>query len=1069
MLERLRQDLIGPIDSREVLDDRPTERYVTGILFPQGEVLPAEENDTLPEGGEEGSVGDGAAAPESVSLGSVVRPASIALSFAVEHEGPPKIDVEVWGARYEPFWGDDSKPQYASTAKWQRVPLSTSVRSPSLDHGSVSTLKLTTPGLEALSLRFRCASVSPGRSIVTVALVNDASVEADRVANQKSAFFQSGLAVRCTDGTRFIPRPSRRTGEGRDLQLLYRKVREYAVGHGCSADWVADGNRVASVSTTWLPCQIVPAMSAAGHPSCRGLRDSALNPSWLVSAKPGELHRELGRLPRLYRDWLSSLYLEDDAGPELKAQAQTHIQNARAAAKRMEDSIDLLCVESRSGQPEVLRAFRLAMEAMNLQRKWAHGQDLVWRPFQLGFQLVVLESLASTDHPDRELMDLLWFPTGGGKTEAYFGLIAFLLFHRRLRHPDNPDTGSGTAVLLRYTLRLLTIQQFQRAARLVTACEHLRHHENGKQGGARLGDEPFSIGLWVGRGATPNSIADARTTMSRDENPTARQLTSCPCCGGRLTWGVYARRGEKERARAQCTESTCGLAKDDSGHLPIWTVDDDIYAARPSVIIGTADKFTQIVRKPSQTSKLFGGAEHDPPDLVLQDELHLISGPLGSLGGLYEMAIDELCTRRAADGETITHRPKVIGSTATIRAAEAQVKSLFCRTARQFPPAELDAEEGFFALRASEEEKPGRLYVGVTTAGRSPKYALQALYASLLQSGQAIAASPLEARDPWWTLVGYFNSLRELGGSLVMLSDDVPVSVGVYARVRGEGSNIRSVRNIDELTSRKSQIELRDTLRELEEGQFPDSEAFDAVLATNMISVGVDVDRLGVMAVASQPKQMAEYIQATSRVGRQHPGLVVTLYNNNRARDRSHFESFCSWHQALYRDVEATSVTPLAPRARDKALHAALVALASTQIRGLKSKPHLTAARRQEIEQGIARRLVDRARVVDPSELSGFIADLQRVLDRWTKRSNAWDADRLWRAGEKKPPKYWMDSNDKRSLLMSAEHVAAHRATGHMLEDVFPTLNSLRNVEASSPFMLREVLPVSEENESDAD
>ncbi len=300
-----------------------------------------------------------------------------------------------------------------------------------------------------------------------------------------------------------------------------------------------------------------------------------------------------------------------------------------------------------------------------------------------------------------------------------------------------------------------------------------------------------------------------------------------------------------------------------------------------------------------------------------------------------------------------------------------------------------------------------------------------------------------------------------------MLSDDVPVSVGIFARARGEKVE-RSVSHIDELTSRKSQLDLRDTLNALEERTCT-SDAFDAVLATNMISVGVDVDRLGLMAVTHQPKQMAEYIQATSRVGRRHPGLVVTLFNNSRARDRSHYETFRSWHQAIYRDVEATSVTPLAPPARDKALHAAIVALAATLVRGLRTQPRLTSERRKEINSTIVRRLTERAKVVDPPELAGFIDDMKRVLDRWEKRSQKWENDGRFGAGAPEPAEYWMDSNDERTLLMSAEVEAAHRATGQVVQDVFPTLNSLRNVEASSPFKLLERIRVEQEEVSDGD
>lgn len=1055
ILERLHGDLVGPLTPTEVIEGRPTERYVTGILFPQGELLPQEEDDSLPEGEDDegGSASPGAS--EGVSLGYTVRPASCALSFAVASEGPPDIEVEVSGGRYEPRWEDGVKHPSAGNAKWHRRAVSATVLSPVLEANRVAVEDLAALGIPGTSLRIRWARSGGSGHILTVALVNERHVERDKLENEKNALFQAQIRVRARGQSRLVERPSRRTGEGDDLKLLYRHALEYAVGHTCSADWTMQADDIVEVRTTWMPSRLNPAVSPNGQASVVGLRTTAFSPDWLADASQSDLEKALTELVDLYEAWLREQRIEADASSSLKAQAQRHLDVCHGIGTRMRRSIRLLCDAKDKGQPARLEAFRLAMKAMALQRTWARGDKLTWFPFQIGFQLVALGSLMHPADSERELMDLLWFPTGGGKTEAYLGLIAFVLFHRRLRHEGDAHIGAGTAVLMRYTLRLLTIQQFQRAARLVCACEHLRRRNPA------LGTTPFSIGLWVGSGATPNTLVAARKTIDEDANPTPKQLRDCPCCGRELKWSIGKRKGgDKEHVLVRCKHA-CAIARDDDGYLPIWTIDEDIYAARPSLVIATADKFTQITRKPSQTIKLFGGKENDPPDLILQDELHLISGPLGSLAGIYEMAIDELCTRRNLHGE-VTHRAKIIGSTATIRAADEQVTALFARKTQQFPSPELNAELTFFARPATEMERPGRLYVGITSAGRSPKYTLQALYASLLQSAAQIPTTKPDERDPWWTLIGYFNSLRELGGSLVMLSDDVPVSIGIFARARMESVS-RQLDNVDELTSRKSQVDLRDTLAALEKIAHPDAAAFDAVLATNMISVGVDVDRLGTMAITNQPKQMAEYIQASSRVGRKYPGIVVTMYNNNRARDRSHYESFQSWHQALYRDVEPTSVTPLAPRARDKALHAALVALVAAQVSGLRTAPKLTAAKRAEVESSIVKRLIVRAQIVDKSELAGVVKDLQRILDRWTKRFDEWTQNAT-------EPVYWQDSDDEKTLLMSAENVAAHSATGRRLKDVFPTLNSLRNVEAASPFALHERIRVAaSEEEADAD
>lgn len=372
--------------------------------------------------------------------------------------------------------------------------------------------------------------------------------------------------------------------------------------------------------------------------------------------------------------------------------------------------------------------------------------------------------------------------------------------------------------------------------------------------------------------------------------------------------------------------------------------------------------------------------------------------------------------------------PKVVGSTATIRRAADQVRALFDREVCQFPPPAIDAADSGFATR--DEHDPGRLYAAVTTAGRSAKFTLQAVAASLLQSAKAALAGA--DRDPYWTLVAYFNALRELGGALVLMQDDVPDSIELYARRHGETP--RAATAIEELTSRRTQLEVRDMLR-LMDARAGTDEALDAVLATNMLSVGVDIPRLGLMLVNGQPKGVAEYIQATSRVGRRHPGLVIAVLNSAKARDRSHYEAFRTWHGTLYRDVEATSVTPFASRARDRALHAALVAAARHLVSGLGERPALDDAKVSAVEAligDIARRGTD----IDPSETAAA-AEMQAFLARWETR---------------RPRFWWNDRDPGHSLLVSAEEAATLRAQGRDARGAQPTPNSMRNVEPGVPF-----------------
>ncbi len=502
-----------------------------------------------------------------------------------------------------------------------------------------------------------------------------------------------------------------------------------------------------------------------------------------------------------------------------------------------------------------------------------------------------------------------------------------------------------------------------------------------------------------------------------------KQLARCPACGEKLKWSMASVTSPVD---AECTNRACTMY----GNLPVFTVDDDVYDSRPTLLIGTADKFAQIVRE-KRTNSLFGVSDGSPPDLIIQDELHLISGPLGTIAGAYEAAFDLMFAARG-------HRAKVIGSTATIRRASEQVLALFDREAFQFPPPAIDHDDSGFAVRDRRPKAVGRRYLGVTTAGRSAKFALQAVAGSLLQTTFGAFSDDVR-RDAYWTLVGYFNSLRELGGALVLMQDDVTDSIALYADARSEER--RPLSNVEELTSRRTQEDIREMLDRLDiKVGLPG--AVDAVLATNMVSVGVDISRLGLMLVNGQPKTIAEYIQSTSRVGRgEVSGLVVSVLNNAKARDRSHFEAFCSWHRTLYRDVEATSVTPFASRARDRVLHAALVAAVRHLVPNMLDSPNMDDEA-EDNAMDLIDRLVERAKRIDPEE-TAVQEELERRLDTWRARL---------------PEFYWSDFKGGKSLLQSAERAAARRAAGRDTGAAWPTLNSMRTVEAGSPFRMAPVL-----------
>ena len=725
-------------------------------------------------------------------------------------------------------------------------------------------------------------------------------------------------------------------------------------------------------------------------------------------AESDDLQRDLQPIVDAYRAWIAERQEDLDTGVQgiggHRDAADAALRTCREAADRIQAGIDLLAVD-----PNAERAFRFANQAMAMQRihtiaaeirRNASDRKLAdvlaevdepknrsWRPFQLAFVLLNLPSLTDPEDDERSepgLVDLLWFPTGGGKTEAYLGLCAYTLAIRRLQgEVGGLDGSDGVAIVMRYTLRLLTAQQFQRAAALICACEVIRR-EATKAGNHTWGDVPFRIGLWVGSNVTPNrgSAAERAIDQSRDRGSSSRgsnpvQLAICPWCGNEITAARNARYDNgRLRTLVYCSDSfgRCAFGQKHSKNegLPVVTVDDEIYRLLPGLVIATADKFAQLpwqgqltalfgrvtqrcerhgyrspdldaqieekdshrARDPLPAAKTVPNKPLRPPDLIIQDELHLMTGPLGTLAGLYETAVDELCSWDL-NGKHV--RPKVVASTATVRRASEQAHALFGRELEVFPPHGLDVTDSFFARQVPvSEDAPGRRYVGICAQGRRLKAVEIRIYVALMAAAQKVFDVHGVAADPWMTLVGYFSSLRDLGGLRRLVDDDVKSRL---ARIQERGLGQRYLNDVGELTSRMDSGEIPKTLDRLgvtfdpnrsKEGPFP----IDVLLATNMISVGVDVPRLGLMVVDGQPKATAEYIQATSRVGRskEGPGLVFAVCNWARPRDLSHYERFEHYHATFYRHVEATTLTPFAPRAIDRGLTGLLTSLLRHQV-----------------------------------------------------------------------------------------------------------------------------------------
>lgn len=997
LVRALQLDLVGPGPGdeleTELLRQQPSRWYLTGFLVPLGapdsqriDEMVTEEVDAA---GESGGVDD-ELPPETPASRRAALPSSIGISVMLP-PGADSVDIAVRWGDYQPErpsregegpagdsdeGGSDPDPRdRGGFVFWRRSQREARLTIKILDRPHEEPvpdsggLAISTSARHVDPRATGEGGVPPGTRSVSIFLVNRRPQAADE--SRDTAFaFQAQIEV----GTEapFVPRPNLRGLESsewdeRVADLQYRDFGEFAVGHGVSTEADVVNGVCQTIRTVWLPHGEVERVAPESITGVE-LGMEALG----AFAESGAAEAALKPLVTHYREWIEAQGqgLEPTLTTKRRETAEELMRRASVAADRLEAGIALL------GDQQVFDAFRLANRAMGAagRRRQAVLRGVspeaveppAWRPFQLAFILMNIRGIADPLHADREVVDLLFFPTGGGKTEAYLGLAAFTLLLRRLRYPG--IASAGVSVLMRYTLRLLTLDQLSRAAALACALELERENDPD-----RLGAWPFEIGVWVGMAATPNRMgkkgdndsqsARAKTIAYKndDSKPPPIPLESCPWCGtkfGKNSFDLQPNPDSPDNLWVRCLNRQCDFTR--GRRLPILGVDEPIYRRLPCFVIATVDKFAAMpwtgniagffgrVER-ADASGFYGPVDPNrgqplegplpPPDLVIQDELHLISGPMGTMVGLYETALEGLASR-TVDGRVV--RPKIVASTATVRRAERQIQGLFGRShVDVFPPPGPDRRNSFFARTHSTEESAARLYLGVAAQGRSPKVVLLRTYLALLGAAQKmyLAHGGWRAKDnpadPYMTLVGYFNSLRELGGTRRIVEDEVATRLGGYGNRRrvGEAEGLFADRKLAsevlELTSRVPTDKVADAKRRLSLS-YQEKERVDLALATNMISVGLDITRLGLMVMFGQPKTTAEYIQATSRVGREHerPGLVVTVLNTHKPRDRSHYERFPTYHATFYRSVEATGVTPFSPRALDRGLAGTAVALA---------------------------------------------------------------------------------------------------------------------------------------------
>jgi len=1031
VVDAIRLDLIGPTPisdtkyQEEMLSVQPSLYYLTGFLVPHEARtrVDIEEDDSSLASDDQEENDSGA---EESSAFIKRYPSSIGLSFLAKKQS---VELEVrctWG-QYEPILNNDK-------TTWKRNFHEHTVK---VELKNKTNCNIPVTSGVNLTVNFKSLKLAgdsyglleDDTKSVSLFLVNRKETKCQGDQLDHLFLFQAEMEVEDKDG--FCPRPNLRALSSNDpddsiADLQFSTVHEYATGHGVAAVFDTTQDLCTKIRTSWIPCHEVDPVDV---PTIKDLKLKMEDLSVLGSFE--EAKRAIGPLLSEYKKWIIA---QKDLIPQgITKRIETGnylLQKYDVALRRIQKGIDLL------SDPKIFEAFKLANQVMGIAARkritYPHGKGPEWRTFQLAFLLMNIGGITNPESKDRETVDLLYFPTGGGKTEAYLAVAAFTLIYRRLSDPSM--SSAGVSILMRYTLRLLTLDQLERATTLICALEILRRTREND-----LGKWPYEIGLWVGQAATPNKLGvigdgnpySARAMLSAYQDRAGKSpvpLEKCPWCGTTFhknnSFYFYPDSKHPKDLKIRCDNRDCDFTSSKIGYLPLVIIDEVIYERLPCFIISTVDKLASMPWE-EKIGKLFGKVEKygpngfyssseqgarsqrltsplKPIDLIIQDELHLISGPLGTMVGLYETAVDELSSRMIGDKKI---KAKIIASTATVRHAQKQVKALFARKdVDVFPVPGITSKDSFFAkIIPSSMEKPGRLYIGIAAQGRSTKNLLMRSYLCSMSAAQKqLELLPMESKnlaDPYLTALGYFNSLRELGGARRIIEDEVNSRLRNYSRDRKrqneEKSDLMADRIIKfdvlELTSRVNTADVSFAKFRLSK-PYDDSEFVNVAIATNMISVGLDITRLGLMLVFGQPKTTAEYIQASSRVGRSEtPGLVVTLYNIHRHRDRSLYEKFLPYHQSYYRDVETTSVTPFSTKALDKGLAGTYLSLARHLLKGMQQSQNASTIiqRKDEIKEVVSKILVER--LIDSAnnltiEASKNLSDrLASLLDDWEK------------------------------------------------------------------------------------
>lgn len=1085
IIDAIRTDLIGPREEEEVLEENPRYAYLIGMLDVQsddedysGAGEQEVDADMAFEDGENFTAGQDDD-NEPISTTHFKLPSSIGISFYVQSD--------LAGINLDVKWGDYSRSSEKRTGKdekeytrtvYTRIPMEETVRVNFADFTRTKDYQLVCDS--NVHVHVSRIGLRGGYSLVTAYVINKRSNPSN---SAEAIMFQVELKAYAEDGSAvFIAEHICREILAAD-EFYFEQRPILGRGRGCAAVWDTPvAGRTTSVRSAFIPEYEFPGVSAALDGFDRYFFSTF---TMSAKAKKEETISKLNTLATSYENWINKTLVGNVRmqNADFKEKiGSTVIERCQDTLRRIREGIHLIETDEIAFEAFCFmnRVIFLQNSIKNYAKKHGSGiecnfQDFInpkdpsnnfgWRPFQIAFILMNLTGIVDPTHEERKIVDLLYFPTGGGKTEAYLGLMAFVIANRRLRAEEGGtyNLDGGVTIMLRYTLRLLTTQQRDRITKMVVAAEMIRRQD------PRFGKEPISIGFWVGSGVTPNKFdefeekADRPQDAKRAKNHVCKQLLTCPFCGKPLKEENFNIDIDRKSIEIYCSDKDCQFYryKNDRIPIPVYMVDEEIYGKCPTIILSTVDKFARLPwdvntnalfgrvdRKCSRDGYVAIGAEHVrhnrtnslppstlenirpflPPELIIQDELHLITGPLGTVYGAYETIIENMCVHEGI-------RPKYVVSTATIKNAEAQAKCLYARkNTTQFPSSGFEIGDSFFIREIPVEKNPFRKYVGICAPGQSVKTALLRVYAIILQAAYTLSQQEefKDVIDPYYSLVGYFNSIRELGGAVRLLQDDIPKRIHRIKNKYGLGKQRYLNHNV-EITSRMSSYKIPEKLNQLEI-TCTSKDCLDTAIATNMIAVGMDVDRLGLMVVTGQPKQNSEYIQATSRIGRAFPGLVVTLYNAYRPRDLSHYENFTGYHSQLYRFVEGTTATPFSARARDRVLHALIISAIRLNYPNMANNPDAAAIGSLTTEQlGTVKKLIiDRLNIIKPSAISDAEMEIDQFIDWWKLR-----------AVQTKPLRYYVVGTERYNRLMNP-YDRQHK------KDEKATLQSMREVESAA-------------------